>query len=154
MGLQRECVLRWRRHPPWDVCRTRRPLGSRSSIYAEVRRGLLPGLTPILQTLLAAFPHSSATLRTNTIQNARDYIRLRLHCAASYELHVHLAPKNYFSDSRSRMHFLFQSAGAGVPVGRRRRAYLTAKRGSSNIQSRWRRSNTRKTTAVTAPKIR
>jgi hypothetical protein len=44
-----------------------------------------------------------------------------------------------------------QSAGAGVPMGRRRRAYLAAKRGSSNIQSRWRRSNTRKTTAVTAP---
>src|ERR1700676_122072 len=44
-----------------------------------------------------------------------------------------------------------QSAGAGVPVGRRKRACLAAKRGSSNIQSRWRRSNTRKTTAVTAP---
>jgi hypothetical protein len=42
----------------------------------RVPRGLLPRLTPILQTLaltpelLAAFPHSSATLRTNTIQNA------------------------------------------------------------------------------------
>jgi hypothetical protein len=32
-----------------------------------------------------------------------------------------------------------QSAGAGVPLGRRRRACLAAKRGSSNIQSRWRR---------------
>jgi hypothetical protein len=61
----------------------------------RVPRGLLPSLTPILQTLaltpelLAAFPHSSATLRTNTIQNAGDHIRVRLHCAASYELHVH-----------------------------------------------------------------
>jgi hypothetical protein len=44
-----------------------------------------------------------------------------------------------------------QTAGAGVPFGRRRRASLAPKRGSNNIQSRWRRSNARKTAAVTAP---
>jgi hypothetical protein len=44
-----------------------------------------------------------------------------------------------------------QSAGAGVPVGRRRLASLAAKRASIKSQLRWRRSNARKTTAVTTP---
>ena len=43
------------------------------------------------------------------------------------------------------------SAGAGVPTGRRRRASRAAMRGSSSNHSAWRRSNTRKTTAVAAP---
>src|SRR5215469_11257073 len=43
------------------------------------------------------------------------------------------------------------SAGAGVPIGRVRRASRAAMRGSSKSHSARRRSNTRNTTAVTAP---
>ena len=75
-------------------------------------------------------------------------MRLSIDCCSATAIPVY---PSMIGSSTPRPSMKSHSAGAGVPTGRVRRAFLAAILGSSMSHAAWRRSRTRKVAAVAAP---